>query len=76
MSNNVKCDYIFFKPDIEQKIKLWTPKPMVDTASLSALPMENYIIDGKVNTIKMMLHSHVLSPTYKLTHGKFCINYN
>jgi len=34
---------------------------MVNTVSLSALPMENYVIDGKVNKVNKIPHSHVLS---------------
>ncbi|KAL5237440.1 hypothetical protein ACI65C_004850 [Semiaphis heraclei] len=61
-SSNAKRTEPSENPDIEQKIKLWTPKPMVDTASLSALPMENYIIDGKTEH-------------YITINGRSCINF-
>ncbi|XP_025207230.1 serine palmitoyltransferase 1 [Melanaphis sacchari] len=48
--------------DVEEKIKSWTPKPMVNTTSLSALPMENYVIDGKTGH-------------YITINGQSCINF-
>ncbi|KAL4104063.1 hypothetical protein QTP88_019376 [Uroleucon formosanum] len=47
---------------MEQKIKLWIPKPIVNKTSPSALPMENYIIDGKTEH-------------YITINGRSCINF-
>jgi len=37
-----------FKLDIEEKIKSWTPKPLVDTEYSTAPTTANYVIEGKV----------------------------
>ncbi|XP_027837996.1 serine palmitoyltransferase 1 isoform X1 [Aphis gossypii] len=61
-SSNVKRIELSENSDVEQKIKSWTPKPIVNTISLSALPMENYVIDGKT--------AH-----YITINGQSCINF-
>lgn len=47
LSKNQSCGFIF-QLDIEEKLKLWTPKPMLDTNEPIALPMEKFIIESKV----------------------------
>ncbi|XP_026821410.1 serine palmitoyltransferase 1-like [Rhopalosiphum maidis] len=61
-SSNIKRAESSENLDVEQKIKLWNPKPMVNTTSLSALPMENYVIDGKTGH-------------YITINGQPCINF-
>lgn len=61
-SSNAKRTETSENTDIEQKIQLWTPKPMVNATSPSALPMENYIIDGKTEH-------------YITINGRSCINF-
>lgn len=40
------------KQDIEEKIKSWTPKPMVDKSQIIKLPMEKYVIENKVKCLQ------------------------
>lgn len=40
------------KQDVEEIIKSWTPKPMVDKSQIKKLPMEKYVIESKVKFLQ------------------------
>lgn len=38
----------FLLQDIEEKIKSWTPKPIVNTNIITESAIENYVLESKV----------------------------